>query len=80
MTQFLFHLDECGDITLDEEGVDLPDIGSAMAAAREAARAIMAAEVGAGHLCLSCHIRIEDGAGRPIATVPFRNALEISGY
>ena len=80
MTQLLFHLDECGDVTLDEEGVDLPDIGSAMAVAREAARAIMAAEVGTGHLCLSCHIRIQDGAGRQLATVPFRDALDISGY
>ena len=43
------------------------------------ARSIMSSEVAAGKLCLSCHICVEDAQGATLLTVPFSEALEISG-
>jgi hypothetical protein len=43
------------------------------------ARSIMSSEVAAGKLCLSCHIRVEDARGATLLTVPFREALEVTG-
>ncbi len=79
MQRMFFHLHECGTVTRDEEGRDLPDIESAERAAIEAAREIMCAEVARGHLCLDCHIEVVDEQGERLVFLPFADALVVTG-
>jgi hypothetical protein len=50
MAKYFFHLNECGSVTTDAEGGDLPDIAAARAYAIHEARVIMAEEVKRGAL------------------------------
>jgi hypothetical protein len=43
------------------------------------AREIMSNEVKNGKLCLSCHIEVEDEAGQVVLTLPFKEAVQVSG-
>lgn len=79
MPTFFLHLHECGDINLDEFGVNVADIMAARVVAVEAARDVMCAEVKEGRLCLSCHIEIMDAAGAMLTIVPFRDAIRVTG-
>ena len=79
MTRFYFHLNECGDQTLDEEGLELGSIEEARHQAMRCAREIMADEVSQGRLCLSCNIRIADASGSTVLMLPFREVLAVSG-
>jgi hypothetical protein len=74
-----FNLHECGQITLDEDGVDHTDIGSVRLSAIQAARDIMMAEVRGGQLCLSCHIEVFDAEGHQVLKLPFKDAIGVSG-
>lgn len=78
MTLFMFHLHECGTLTPDEEGKELPDLAAAQTYAEAAARSIMCAEVEQGGLCLSCHIEIENGDSGERTRVWFRDAVKIT--
>ncbi len=75
MPRFHLNMNECGDVTVDQEGQELANLEAARSLAIERARSIMAAEVGRGRLCLSCSIRIQDGGGTLLLTVQFREAL-----
>ena len=78
MPRFFFHVyDEA--VTIDEIGVELPDVAAARAAALEGARAILGSELVEGHLDLSHRIEVEDEARRPVLTLPFSAAVEIEG-
>lgn len=77
MHRFYFHLHECGELTVDEEGRALPSFEHAFKEAVAAARSVMAAEVANGMLCLACHIEITDSYGITLATLPFSEALII---
>ena len=77
--RYFFNLHECGQITLDEAGVNHNDIGSVRLSATQAARDIMAAEVKGGRLCLSCHIEVFDSAGIQVLKLPFKDVLNVSG-
>ncbi len=77
--RMFFHLLECGSVTSDEEGVELANLDAARSEALRAAREVMSAEVREGRLCLSCQIDITEGDGTPLMTLPFRDALVISG-
>ena len=77
MAWFFFDLDECGDVTSDCEGRDLPDIAAARAQAVVEARALMAGDILAGKLCLDCAIRIRDATGAEVAMVTFADAARI---
>lgn len=79
MAKFFLHLHECGTCTQDEQGFECEDLFAARVIALEAARDIMAEEVRAGNLCLSCHIAIENSAHDWVMTVSFGEALRISG-
>ena len=79
MNCFFFDLDECGEISAAEEGVELPDLVSARTYAIGAARDIMSAEVKDGRLCLRCRINVRTGDGSHLLTVRFSEALEIAG-
>ena len=59
--------------------MDHPDIGSVRLSAIQAARDIMAAEVKAGQLCLSCHIEVFDAEGLQVLTLPFKDAIGVTG-
>ncbi|TCP29346.1 hypothetical protein [Sphingomonas sp. BK235] len=79
MPRFLFHLHECGVNTHDDSGRELPDLTSAIEAARADALSIMAHEVYDGHLCLSCHIEVEEPATGKRTSLPFRDVLKVTG-
>jgi len=79
MARYYMNLHECGVVTEDLEGVDLPDPSAAAANAMTAARDVMAGEVKGGALCLSCKIVVLDENGRQVAEVSFRDALDVSG-
>ena len=78
MTKFLFHLHECGVVTPDEEGRDLPNLEAAQHIAETAARAIMCSELEDGKLCLGCHIEIENGDTGERHIVDFRDMVRIT--
>lgn len=79
MPLFYFDLHECGLVIPDEDGVERPDPEAARLDAIEAARDVMAAEAKQGRLCLSCRIEVRDEEGRTVLSVPFRDAIEITG-
>ena len=78
MSTYLFHLHECGEVTVDHEGLDLANEEEAIDCAIRAARSIMAAEVLQGRLCLHCHIEVQEES-RSVARVSFKDAVEVSG-
>lgn len=78
MSHYFFHLHECGNVTRDEEGQDMPHLAAARHHAEEAARAIMCSELTDGDLCLSCHIEIEHRDSGETTIVPFRDAIRIT--
>ena len=63
MPRYFFHLNECGQVTRDEEGREIAIEADVRLLAIEEARTIMAAEVARGKLCLACHIEVEDESG-----------------
>ena len=78
MTRFFFHLHECGALTVDEEGKELPDLAAARHHAENAARHIMCAELVDGDLCLKCYIEIENRDDGTRTTVLFRDVIHIT--
>lgn len=79
MTQFYFHVHECGVVTEDEQGAKLIDLASAFQVAIRKAWSTMAAEVASGKLCLACHIEIVNAETGERTRVPFRETLQIKG-
>jgi hypothetical protein len=79
MPRFYMHLHECGTTVEDPEGQDYVDLDAAIRFAEKTARGIMSAEVIEGRLCLSCRIVIVGEAGDEVGSVPFRQALVVSG-
>lgn len=79
MTQFYFHVHECGTITEDHNGQKLTDLASAFQVAIRKAWSTMAMEVASGKLCLGCHIEIENAETGERTRVPFRETLQIKG-
>lgn len=79
VTRYFFNLHECGTVLDDEEGRELPNLAAARDRAILEARELMSAEVSQGRLCLSCSIVIQDGGREALLTVPFRDALVLTG-
>ena len=79
MPQYFLNLNECGSHTIDNEGLELANVEAAVSTAVSAARDIMASEVLAGRLCLGCRIEVTEAAGVILATVPFRDAVQVTG-
>ncbi len=79
MERYFFDLSECGSLSVDPEGVELPDLGAARDRAILAARDLMCGEIKSGRLCLGCSITVRDSAGREVLTLPFREAVAITG-
>lgn len=79
MARYYMHLNECGTVTEDKDGVELTSVEEAREIARVAARDVMSHEVKHGALCLSCFIVIADSAGRELERMEFKRALKLSG-
>jgi len=79
MATYFFHLHECGTVVPDEEGQGLPSQFNVRDAAKREARSIMAGEVQAGRLCLSCWIEVMDQNQKLLLVMPFKEALEVTG-
>lgn len=79
MPLFYFNLHECGSIVEDEEGRVCEDAADARDKAFCEAREIMASEVKSGKLCLGCRMDVLDEKQALVLTVPFRDAIKISG-
>lgn len=76
--RFYFHLREDGDRIDDEEGIELPDLGTARDLAINNARTIIAHEVTArGVVPLYPIIEIADQAGCVAGTVAFRETTSL---
>ena len=78
MPRFFFNLYDDG-ATIDEVGVELPDLAAAHEAALEEARAVISEEVRRGRIDLSHRIEVEDEARRPVLLLPFSAAVQIEG-
>jgi hypothetical protein len=76
MPRFYFHLYN-DDVVTDEEGRELPDAASARAEALREAREMMTDEVLKGKITLSHRIEVADENGAPVATIAFRDALDV---
>ncbi|HEX8444056.1 MAG TPA: hypothetical protein VF631_10475 [Allosphingosinicella sp.] len=79
MARYHFHIDECGTIITDDEGLKKPDMESVRHEALMSAREIMCGEMKRGKLCLSCHIEVQDEAGHVVYILPFKQAVEVTG-
>ena len=76
MPRYYFHL--FNDITsLDEEGSELPTDAAAKQRAESNAREMAAESVREGHLVLSHRIEVGNEVGEKIATVRFRDVIQI---
>jgi hypothetical protein len=76
MPRFFFNLYD--DIaSLDEEGKEFPSLQAAREWAFGVAREMACAEVLEGHLSLKHQIEIADENGKVLATVLFRDAIEL---
>jgi hypothetical protein len=76
MPLYLFHVYN-GQISLDDEGRDLPDLEAARRHAILAARGLMRDGLEAGSINLSHFIAIDDEAGERVLTVTFGDAVEV---
>jgi hypothetical protein len=74
--RFYFHL--FNDVTsLDEEGVELPNVQTAIQQAGANARHMAAQSVIEGHLTLNHRIEVMDEAHKNVCTVRFRDVVEV---
>ena len=64
-------------VTIDDEGLELPDIAAARAEALRGARSLIASQAAEGRICLNCRIEVEDENRRPVLTLPFTAAVEV---
>ncbi|WP_430648975.1 DUF6894 family protein [Bradyrhizobium hipponense] len=75
MGRFYFHLRAGDEITLDEEGTELPDLSAAEGEAVLAARELLAEAIKSGTPHVSEVLVIADEVGRPLGTVPLATVL-----
>ena len=78
MPLFYFHVFN-DEITIDEEGIELPDLDAARAFAIRSARSLVCDSVQKGHLNLDHRIEIADESDARKMTVTFREAVVIEG-
>jgi hypothetical protein len=66
-------------ISLDEQGLELSDLGSAQERAVEEARTMACDSVRNGHLNLDHWIEVSDERGETVHRLTFRDAFTIAG-
>ena len=79
MPRFYFHVVDGTSIAQDDEGVCLPNLAAARRTAMTGARDIMASELHRGSIDLSWRIEVTDQAGETVLTVPFADAVRVTG-
>lgn len=67
------------EISVDEEGRDLPDLEAAKREALEGARALVCEGVHKGHVNLGHRIEVETEGREHVLTVTFRESFTIEG-
>jgi hypothetical protein len=77
MPRYFFHIYN-HDITMDEEGRELPDIEAARELALDSARDLVCDSVHLGHLNLDHRIEVADEGGETLIVLTFREAFTIS--
>ena len=76
MPRYYFHVfDDLG--TIDLEGLELPDLDAARAAALQSARALMCETLKEGRISLRYRIDIENEVGELLSSVHFRDVVQI---
>jgi hypothetical protein len=78
MPRYFFHLYN-DVVSMDEEGIDLPDLGSARANGIREAREMMLDTVAEGRINLSHRIDIADENGAVVDSVTFGEAVTVEG-
>jgi hypothetical protein len=78
MPRFFFHIFN-DEITIDEEGTELPDLDSAREKALDSARDLVCESVHRGYLNLEHRIEIADEQEKRVLTLTFREAFTIQG-
>jgi hypothetical protein len=73
---FLHVFNRTGDAR-DEEGLDLPDLEAARAAAVRGIRSILSDEVVHGAIDFEGRVDIADEADQVLACIPYRDAVEV---
>ena len=77
MPKFYFDLRKEGDLVLDEEGADFPEITSAVEDAKAAARELIGEHIKMNDTSiLTYSFEIADENGTPVRTVEFNEALQ----
>jgi len=74
--KFFFHL-HTSVVALDAGGLELPTSEAATNEAVKIAREVASAEVREGHLGLNHRVEVEDTYGAEVATVHFKDAIDI---
>jgi hypothetical protein len=75
MSRFYFHVQAEGQVVLDHEGTDLPDLSAAQCEAMESAREVLADAIKRGKSKVATAFVIADEAGRALAIVPLLAVL-----
>jgi hypothetical protein len=77
MPRYYFHMHD-DVVTLDEGGMELPDLAAAKYEAVRGARSMMAEELMAGRPIKLFHrIEIADDDGKVLAAIPFREVITV---
>ena len=79
MPLYYFHLRDGDDILLDPDGRELEGPGAIALCALIEARALLGEEVRSGRIRLDQRIDVEDVDGAVVHSLPFTEAIEISG-
>ena len=69
MSRFYFHLQAGGQVVLDDEGIDLPDLSAAQREAMQSARELLADAIKSGKPEVAEAFVITDEVGRALAVV-----------
>lgn len=76
MPHYYFNIHN-GEVTMDHEGLELPDDASAIARATEEVRSLAAGNVLDGHFVGWHRVEIRDADGRRTGTVRFDEAVKV---
>jgi hypothetical protein len=79
MATYYFNIQECGTLQEDLTGRAFDTFEAAYDHALEVARNVMSDEVREGRLCVACNVDILNADRKLLQSVPFRQALAISG-
>jgi hypothetical protein len=79
MERFHFHIRRAALVVDDPEGVEMPGLAAAHQEAVASIRSILADELLSGSIDLSGCVVITDEADSPVLTVPFAEAVEVTG-